>query len=178
MLYVGVDPGVSGAIAFLYPRAPVVIDMPTLQIKTGKKTKNMLDAATLATILGQDIMPMHVYVEDVHPMPKEGTVSSFSFGVSNGIIIGILAAYKIPYTKVTPQRWKKLMLDGMPKDKGASIARALQLFPSLSNQLITKRGAKKDGRAEALLIAVYAKRMEGSPTPEEDPSVLQLSDWA
>ena len=77
----------------------------------------------------------------------------FSMGQGLGIWKGIFAALGIPCDMVTPQRWKKLLMDGMGKKKDASRLRASQLFPDVGFP------RKKDhGRAEALLIAEYLRR--------------------
>jgi crossover junction endodeoxyribonuclease RuvC len=54
---------------------------------------------------------------------------------------------------VTPQRWKKTMLDGQGKDKDAARFKAQALFPQIELHL-----KKHDGRADALLIAEFARR--------------------
>lgn len=58
---------------------------------------------------------------------------------------------EIPYTLIHPATWKRIMMKDMDKGKMASIVRAIQLFPTVDI-------GKKDGRAEALLIAVYGKK--------------------
>lgn len=90
-------------------------------------------------------------------MPGQGVTSMFNFGLSTGVVHGILAAYKIPYTRVSPARWKKVVLSDMGKDKDAAVVRAVQLYPACADLLI--KGKKKyDGRAEALLMAHYARQ--------------------
>jgi hypothetical protein len=57
---------------------------------------------------------------------------------------------------VPPIRWKKALLGmGSGADKGISIARAQQLISGASKYLARK---KDDGRADALLIALYFLR--------------------
>ena len=48
------------------------------------------------------------------------------------------------------------MMADMGKDKDASRLRAIQLFPVVANRLDRK---KDDGRAEALLLAEYGRRL-------------------
>lgn len=69
---------------------------------------------------------------------------------------GIIAAYRLPLELPSPQRWKKEMMADMGKDKDASRLRAIQLFPVVANRLDRK---KDDGRAEALLLAEYGRRL-------------------
>ena len=90
-------------------------------------------------------------------MPKQGVTSMFNFGVSFGYIQGVIEAFEIPYELVSPQKWKKHF--GLDNDKSKSIAKCKHLFPGVS-LLPTERCRKdSDGMAEALLIALYAKRV-------------------
>jgi hypothetical protein len=79
-----------------------------------------------------------------------------------GMWIGILAALHIPYTLVTPNRWKKEMMAGMGKEKEASCVRAAQLFPAAGALLSRpKRGGgvvHLDGRGDALLLAALCRK--------------------
>jgi hypothetical protein len=90
-------------------------------------------------------------------MPEQGVSSSFRFGRGLGLWEGILSAFQIPFVKVTPQRWKKNLLDGMGKEKDASRLRAQTLFPSLDLSL-----KKHHGRGDALLLAEFLRRTYSS----------------
>jgi len=146
----GIDPGLSGGIAFLGDNFPPrAVDMPVLTVK-GAKTKRVIDAAALTALLKTLPTDTQAVVEDVHAMPGQGVVSVFSFGKGAGIVIGVLAALGIPYTEISPTTWKKAVMRGMGREKEAAILRASQLFPHAGV-------GKKDGRAEALLLAWYWK---------------------
>uniref|UniRef100_A0AB74UHB5 Uncharacterized protein n=1 Tax=Caulobacter phage BL57 TaxID=3348355 RepID=A0AB74UHB5_9VIRU len=54
---------------------------------------------------------------------------------------------------IKPQDWKRVTQT--PADKSRAFARALQLFPRASGIFLGPRGGKKDGRAEAALLAFY-----------------------
>lgn len=145
----GIDVGLSGAIAILDNQGiPLELqDMPVI-----RAVKNEIDAVEVVAILKRQNVS-HAFIEKAGAMPGQGVVSMFRFGYSAGLIQGICTASNIPFTLVTPQRWKKAMLDGMPKDKGSSIVRAKQLYPSL--ELNRKRDHNK---ADALLIGVFGLR--------------------
>ena len=103
-----------------------------------------------------------VCIEKQQSMPGQGVSSTFSTGYGFGLWIGILAALGISYTVVRPQTWKREMLRDMAGDtmstgngKAAARLRAMQLFPSASDQLTR---VKDHGRADALLIAEYHRR--------------------
>lgn len=170
MVVIGIDPGVHGAIGVVGPNGSYgsygsyVYDMPTY--KKGKRlhTCDATLSEELDSMRGGDYK-LHAFVELVHSMPKQGVASTFSFGESFGIIRGVLAALDIPYELVTPQSWKRAM--GVPRggDKKESVPVAIRLFPKLVRDLtLNKRGgtssaANLDGRADALLIAEYGRRL-------------------
>lgn len=136
----GIDPGMTGAIAQVSPTEEVW-DMP--------ETPHDL-AALLATF---DPATTVAYVERVASMPGQGVASTFKFGYSFGVLIGCLASRGIRYELVAPSKWKRAM--GLSKDKGESRRLAQALYPALVSQL---RRARDDGRAEALLIAEWGRR--------------------
>ena len=146
---IGIDPGVSGAIAWMrYGKVLKVEDMPTIPKTTGKGLQ--VDAHGLSSLLAGN-GSCEVIVEVVHAMPGQGVTSMFSFGKSAGIIEGILAAYEIPYSFVRPQQWKKKFgLSGKQKD--ASRGLCLRLHPEVASRLTRK---KDNGRADAILIAKF-----------------------
>ena len=155
MIYVGIDPGLTGAVAVIYGEGVVrLFDCPTL--KVGKR--NQPDVARMADLI-RDVCfgsVVLVGIERVHSMPGQGVASVFTFGFGAGVWHGILAALHLPYELVTPQAWKKVMMDGMPKEKDASRQRAQALFPDAELHLV-----KHHGRADALLIAEYVRRTTG-----------------
>ena len=154
MIFIGLDPGFSGAIALLGDEGSAeVYDMPTF---TPSKGKQQLDFANLARILGEAAQrgPCNAAVELVASRPGQGISSTFRFGQAYGAAIATLAASKIPYELITPATWKRgFRLIGCEKED--SRRRALELFPALAAEL---RFKKNDGRAEALLIAEYLRR--------------------
>lgn len=155
MIVIGIDPGLSGAVVFLDTDARTleVHDMPTVEVLRGGKRKRELSAQMLSGILGARRAD-GAYLERVNAMAGQGVTSVFSFGRSSGIVEGILAAYDIPTTLVTPQSWQKAIEVRGGKD--GSRERAMQLFPSHAS-LFSR--VKDDGRADAALIAAYGERM-------------------
>ncbi len=145
----GIDPGVTGAISIIKDGRPeFVIDMPIMAKLVGKG--NQVNGAELTTILLYHGV-RSVIVEAVHSMPGQGSVSTFNFGYSTGIIHGVLMALQIPFELVTPQKWKK-QNSLIGKDKDAARSLCLTRFPWLSEELRLK---KHHGRADAILIGLY-----------------------
>jgi len=150
---IGVDPGLSGAVAVISPESLKIFDMPTMTVERNGKAKRQVSASELAHIFANfNSNDSHVYVEKVSAMAGQGVTSVFSFGRSFGMIEGILAAYKLPVTYVAPATWVKAVGRGQGKD--ASRARAMELFPNNQADFKLK---KWDGRADAALIAYWGK---------------------
>lgn len=162
MKIVGIDPGLTGAIALLDVGTPMRIqfwDTPTLKIETGKSTKNIINVLEAADILFK-IDPALIIIEKVHAMPgggerTMGATSAFNFGMGYGVWLGIIGAFQIPFQQVHPATWKKAMMEGMGKAKAASRVRAMQIYPSVGEEL---KLVKHHGRADALLLAEYGRR--------------------
>lgn len=151
--FLGIDPGLSGAIAIYDPKADdlKVWDMPVHEIKVNGKKKRTLDIFGLANIIDPiagDIIK--AVVEQVSAMPKQGVTSSFNFGFSAGCAQMVLAAYFIPLTTIAPATWKRAM--GITKDKDNARREASRLLPKHSGLWPL---VKHDGRAESALLAIY-----------------------
>jgi hypothetical protein len=139
----GIDPGLSGAIAWYFPDDPHLItaeDMPVVD-------KN-IDPAALARRVKQ-MNPDVAIIELVGAMPKQGLSSTFKFGCGYGMVQGVVAACGVPVALVTPAKWKRHY--GLSSDKEQSRAAAIKLWPQLD-----RFERKKDAdRAEAALLAKY-----------------------
>jgi crossover junction endodeoxyribonuclease RuvC len=155
MIICGIDPGLSGAVVFFdtVSRELDIYDMPTVEVLRSGKRKRELSPQLLSNILsGHKITA--AYLERVNAMSGQGVSSVFSFGRSSGIVEGILAAYDITTTLVTPQAWQKTM--DVRGGKDGSRERAMQIFPAYAGMFAR---VKDDGRADAALIAAYGERI-------------------
>ena len=169
MSVLGIDPGISGALALVSDGAIGLYDMPTIErqviratrqqkgkpppkTKTKKQIARSVNAALLAIWL-KEWRPTPVYCERSGPRPGEGVNSAYTAGRVMGTIEGVLASLGIPVTYYHPNVWKRALgLNG--KSKADSIARAIELYPDSALQLTRK---KDHGRAEALLITHYGQ---------------------
>lgn len=165
-VWVGIDPGLTGAFAIIRGRDVQFVDMPTITVKAGKKNRKEYDAAAIVRILEQAseaAITVTVAVERQQAMPAglkgatQGVVSVFRLGHGFGLLCGILAGLRMPYELVAPVSWKKSLMADAPKDKGASIIAACRLFPHAACDL---RRKKDHARSDALLIAEYARRRQ------------------
>ena len=167
MIYIGIDPGLNGAVGVINdgpilggpptPLCPIVYDTPTVLVE-GEKTKRKYLTTAMAFLLEpfKDREDVLVVLESVHSMPRQGVASSFTFGQGLGMWQGIIAAYKLSLEMPSPQRWKKAIMADQGKEKEAARFKAMQLFPSIATEF---KRAKDDGRAEAILLAEYGRRL-------------------
>ena len=153
MRVIGIDPGLSGAIAILEDNKVLqIFDMPVMA--EGKKDKRQLNSAQLVNIIKDNTQGSEekaVVVEQVNAMPGQGVTSMFNFGQTFGAIKGICAALNLPIFFVRPTKWKK-HFELINSSKDSSRTKAIEMYPSLSNQLSKKKDVNK---SDAILIARY-----------------------
>lgn len=139
MIYIGIDPGESGAVTAIWDDGE-----PATQFHKLSEPEQ-----DLVSYLKQfDLKSARCVVESVHSMSKQGVASSFKFGKSFGFCLGILTGLQIPFKLVTPQTWQKAMKCLTKGNKNVSKRAAQQLWPTLK---ITH------ANAESLLIAEYGR---------------------
>lgn len=167
-LTIGIDPGVSGAIALLADGEPAgFVDLPVMNRVNGG---NEIDGKALGAAL-RGLFSAHpgswmcAFVEQVNAMPAigsgaerrpMGSRSAFNFGESFGKLKCALEILGIPYVLVESRKWKASV--GLLKtEKDESRLRAIESFPSAAHSLQRK---KDIGRADALWIARYGDLLE------------------
>lgn len=153
---IGIDPGLTGAFALLLPGGSLyVYDMPTLKARGGRNTLDMHRARSLVEQMvdraGIDT-PL-VVLEEVHSMPKQGVVSTFTFGRTFGQLEGLVVGAGLPLRMIPPRVWKKALR--VSADKDAVRLEASRIFPEHAPFWPRK---KDHGRAEAALLAMFGKR--------------------
>jgi crossover junction endodeoxyribonuclease RuvC len=153
-----VDPGATGAVAMLVDGALVEVeDMPFLSLRVNKTVRKRVDPHTLDGLF-KSLVKSHVgpmddlicIVEQVGPMPKDGPVQAFNFGMAYAYVIMGFASNRWPMEKVTPPVWKAALK--LRKDKSAARQRAMEMFPAFKGEFAR---VKDDGRAEAALLGYY-----------------------
>ena len=163
MIVAGVDPGLTGAFAFLdttTSQVAAAFPMPVLSLSKGKGTKREISfpmlVQTIDDTLGINSLG-YVFVEAVTSSPQQGVTSAFNFGVGYGGLKGIIAARRWPVEYVTPAKWKRTL--SVPADKEAAIQRACNIMPAGVHFWTPRRGhLTKDqacGVAEAALVGFF-----------------------
>jgi len=153
MKVLGIDPGLSGGIAFYDVSELHVFATPVFSViftKNGKKKKrNEMDLKKTVSLI-QEFAPDIAILESVTARPGQGSTSMFRFGENLGQYEGILSGLHIPFFKIRPQKWKAAY--SLHSDKNDSLALARVLFP---DNLKSFKLKKNDGMAEAALMAKY-----------------------
>lgn len=163
MIAIGIDPGMTGAIAAVCQRRGLldVADMPTCRngLEKGGSLK-WVDDLELWTLLAEwaskfEFAMEHVtaYIERPIPMPGQQVWTTASSFDSQGALRSVCRLRGYGPTMISPYEWKKFY--GLGKDKGGSLRVSKNLYPSAPITL-----KKHHGRAEAVLIAHYGLRME------------------
>lgn len=156
VITIGVDPGITGAIAAIQDGHKLIYycDMPYIQEKSGSKVSKSVSGVGVWQAI-RDIMDIaphgstyHSCVEKTSAMPGQGVASMYSMGHSRGVVEGVLGAMRIPILRARPAVWKKKM--GFTSDKEVIRSEMLLRFPGA--ELHRKKDAD---RAEAIAMALF-----------------------
>lgn len=147
MKYVGIDPGIQGAIC--------VLDEKENLIEYYLNPSGLL----LHRIL-KDVQPRAVFIEKAQTMPKQGIVSAFNYGSGFGELIAAVNIAEIRYYLVSPRRWTSKMLIGTAQHDSTKYRAATafkRLWPDWAeDKSITNRaGRLHEGVVDAALIGLY-----------------------
>ncbi len=149
MICIGIDPGAKGAMCIFDTRAPKDLTFVDFNMEDYINKLRFI-MATTPTEVG-----VSIYLEEVHSMPRQGVASTFKFGVRFGELLGMLQTLDAPYKLVRPQTWQKAI--GVPAKSGKQGIYETVLPYSSDELLKGPKGGIKDGRCDALGIALYAK---------------------
>jgi len=148
MKYLGIDPGMSGAIAVISDAG--ALEDFCLCPKTVVGKSKRVDIPTVARFIREQDDIVGAYIEKVGAMPGQGVSSMFSFGHAAGAVEGCVAAMGIPITHITPQAWKK-RYGLIGADKDAPRSKAALRYPG--QPVFTFKG-KGQAVADAVFIAL------------------------
>ena len=156
MIFIGIDPGLHGAIAWMdSTRAGVFVHDCPLDDQGDYDFRAMALLLTVATMDDRGVVTM----EKVHALPSDGKCSAFTFGGGYYAWRALSAAAGMTPALISPQTWKRTMLAGVPNDKAAEAKALKQRFQghAVCSQLHGPRGGLRDGRVDALFLAEYAR---------------------
>lgn len=149
---VGIDPGRSGGLCFI-GEAITLVPMPD-------------DLRATADLFRQrQFSSMHVYSEKPQSMPGNRAGAMLTYGIGFGGLLGIITAFEIPFTLVTPKQWQKEAYVGTvatlgSKDRARQAAQ--RLFPKLTFKATPRCTKDHDGMIDALLIAWWGSQRHAS----------------
>jgi crossover junction endodeoxyribonuclease RuvC len=154
VIFIAIDPGLTGALAAIDDAAQLVLcaDLPVIR----NHKLAWIDAGPFMSLLMQcrDGRPAQITVERSQAMPGQGVSSTFCIGAVMGSILATCQGLAVPLHLVTAAVWKRSM--GLDSSKPASLDRARLMFPT------AELGRVKDhNRGEACLLAEYSRRTFG-----------------
>jgi len=146
---IGIDPGKTGYV--------VAIDSEGVSW-----SQSMPDTPNQLADLLREHVNAQFFVERQFPVRGQGLKSTFTTGRGYGEILGVVAGLAARLWLVESKDWQKVMLRGLPQVKGPDLKRqyiavAERAWPSISFR--GPRGGIHDGKAAAVLIAEYGRRL-------------------
>jgi Holliday junction resolvasome RuvABC endonuclease subunit len=164
MNFMGLDPGMSGAIA-------VIGDNGYAHTYNMPETEK--DLWEIMQLLNKDYAITYSLIEQLHALPaaveekmgiKRGTIATWKLAQHYGSLRMALIAAGIPFEEKIPRTWQKIQGLQPHAGKNASKARAQQLFPDIKCTHIN---------SDALLIACTARILWMNSHPEQYKPVAQ-----
>lgn len=171
-MIIGIDPGKSGAFAYVCGGSVTTEAVPMRPLQPlAKKSKQTFefDAAATREIIKTWVIlaPRYVAFEQVNGKPTDGGSRAFKFGEGVGRLREMIEAAGLPLVWVPANVWRAetgttafgrrgVAAGVVYKDtKEISRAYASSLWPADAHQWMK---TAQDGHAEAALIAEYARR--------------------
>lgn len=155
MIYLGVDPGLKGAIAVIRDDGTKdIVPMPD-----GKGyPEPLLFVNELRRII--DGQRFAAAVEQTHTRPGQGIVAAHSYGIGFGVILGSLYAFgPIEIRTVRPQQWQQYFWSHYgahgTDTKQRTYQANLRAHPEVAGKLTTIKGTLLDGNSDALGLATW-----------------------
>lgn len=170
MVIVGIDPGLTGALAFIDTSTGAVhiADMPVTHRKTGGEVAKRVDGLALASLVRAQIPAGRVALsvcENVRSFGRSDPARAAtidSLQMTLGAICAVFDVLRFPCALVEPRAWQRFVgLAGKCKEareRGAlpaAVLKARDLYPATAPMLSR---VKDHNRAESLLIAHYGAR--------------------
>lgn len=155
MIYCGIDPGASGAIASITKDGRIIVVERFDKAETDGRIA-LIVADHLASLVASGIVSdsqfVSVAIERVSAMPGQGVSTMFAFGRAYGEAIGALHVSRVRLQLVTPATWQRDM--GAPKREN----------PSAHKRALREMAETTFGRkfvlceADAVLLAEWNRR--------------------
>lgn len=165
MLFIGIDPGLNGGIAFIGDDNTSAGGRDNITLfKTPVIAMKEYDIQAMKSLLLSKIAASTIgiaTIENQISMPGQGLTSTLQTGKGFGIWLGLLAGLEIPYQVVQARKWQNKMFSGTsPKldTKARSEIVAKRLFPTTDFRKSERAYKADDGLTDAACISEYGKR--------------------
>ena len=161
MRFVGIDPGVSGGLAFFENGKLVLCEpMPVIEGPGGTELDMTRIAEFLAATHGR---ADQIFIEKSQAIFTKGgssSIAAFNYGCGYGLLRGLCHGLGLPYYLIHPQKWQRELLGKFAKgeSKGAAAIRAQQLFPRFMFRASERCKKNHEGMVDAALIGIYGQR--------------------
>jgi len=171
MIFLGIDPGLEGAVAAIGPTGRPLGHQPT---PTLGKSEHDVEAMRRVLLDHQQAAggDLCVYLEDpgrVVRTPggiRPATVLRESVCLWRGLCVGL----GIPVRLVSPARWQRSMHAGTPADEDRKVRSVLavrQLWGGINLRRTERCRKDSDGIAEGYLLAEFGRRERAGRTGQE-----------
>jgi hypothetical protein len=143
VIYIGIDPGQGGGIAWISPEG---------NTEAAKFTEQSI-IRDLFAIITTHCTPSRIVLEHVHAMPKQGVSSTFKFGANYGWWKGFLTAWGRTWQDVEPCVWQRHLGCLTKGDKNITKAFATKLVAESGSSVTVIHAV-----ADAICLAEYARQ--------------------
>lgn len=158
--YVGIDNGISGAIAYVLPHGHLVdwLPMPIQRSRRGNEVNVVELWAAIRYLTGGDAGQARYVVEE--PGGSKSAKACASMSGSFHAIRALLQSRGMVLHRVTPKAWQQVMLPGCRKGdtKPRALELATRLWPDEQWHATYRCTTPHDGGIDAALIAEWARR--------------------
>ncbi len=163
MLFIGIDPGVKGGMAFYNEKTLNVFPMPIIGDKEYdiQRIREILFIETTRNLKEA----IFATIEKQHCMPGEGLPRTFKTGMGFGILLGMFHGLEIPFQIVSAKEWQSKIFRGLPAGqdtKVSSVLIATRTFPGVDFRRSAHSKNLSDGLTDATCIALYTQRFKNN----------------
>lgn len=165
--YIGIDPGLSGAVCCITNNAVVrIADLPA-----GKGYPEPYEVYRLisAIVDGCADGEVHIAIEQTQTRPGQGVVAAHKYGIGYGTLLGVCYSLEPNSLRtIYPKVWQfplwsawggHMTTDDDTKQKTLQSVKRAWPIDSVQSLLVTDRGKLIDGRSDALGIATWLREV-------------------
>jgi hypothetical protein len=157
MIYIGIDPGLDGGIAFLNKSGLTLHKTPVI----AGKDYDLQEMKKLLVWIMHFNDPVLATIENQISMPGQGLTSTLQTGKGFGMWLGLLAGLDIPYQIVSARAWQNKLFTGVKGSldtKAKSEIIAKRLFPRADFRKSERATKANDGLTDAACIAEFGRK--------------------